>query len=356
MPDTLPAPGVRRAAGVLRVIDFGSVSPLRSQTLWHAVAHGVGEGSPPTLSFVRSRGPYACLGYHRGFDELDSARCRRSGLPIYRRMVGGGPVYVDQSQLCFQISLPAAMVPATRPQALRVLLEPALPAFRSAGVEADLDPDLEIVAGDRKVCGHGAGQFGSGVTVVGNLIERFDHSAAASMLKTPGPGDAAEVLRLMRRYVAWDGESAPAIDCDAFIAGTRHSYSRALGLDERDGDLNEREMEILERLDRRFVDPRWVTREHTRPGRAWRLKVRSGVWLCSLAEGPYDVSVSVVKGCIERLRVACRNGDEPEPDPDEIRNAAEGRSLGEAAQRLSGRGLAGGRVAAALRAIEGEAV
>ena len=43
---------------VLRVIDFGRVTPLRSQTLWHAVAYGVSAGQPATLSFARPSGPY----------------------------------------------------------------------------------------------------------------------------------------------------------------------------------------------------------------------------------------------------------------------------------------------------------
>ena len=41
---------------LLRVIDFGRVTPLRSQTLWHAVAYGVSDGAPPTLSFTRPSG------------------------------------------------------------------------------------------------------------------------------------------------------------------------------------------------------------------------------------------------------------------------------------------------------------
>ena len=77
---------------MLRVIDFGSVTPLRSQTLWHAVAYGVSAGAAPTLSFVRPSAPYVCLGYHRDLEEVDQEYCRSHGLAVYRRMVGGGPV------------------------------------------------------------------------------------------------------------------------------------------------------------------------------------------------------------------------------------------------------------------------
>ncbi|MHB1533245.1 MAG: lipoate--protein ligase family protein, partial [Acidimicrobiales bacterium] len=269
---------------MLRVIDFGTVSPLRSQTLWHAVAHGVSAGSPPTLSFVRSRHPYVSLGFHHCTDELDMGHCQRSRWPVYRRRVGGGPVYLDERQLCFQLSMPVSAVPPGRPAALRRLLEPALEAFRAAGLDADLDADLEVVVGDRKVCGHGAAQIGSAVVIVGNLIESFDHLAAASVLRTPGPNEAGEALRLMRRYVAWDGDGPP-VDAQAFVASAQSAYGRALGLVPRPGALRPEERRTLRELDRRFQDPAW-TRGVARPASpVWRLKVRAGVWLYSARRG-----------------------------------------------------------------------
>ena len=71
---------------VLRVLDFGPQIPLRSQTLWHAIAHGVSEGEPPTLSFVTPSSPYVSVGYHRRLDEIDFEGCRARGLPVFRRM------------------------------------------------------------------------------------------------------------------------------------------------------------------------------------------------------------------------------------------------------------------------------
>ena len=128
----------------LRIIDFGQVSPLRSQTAWHAVAYGVSEGAPATLSFARPSHPYVCVGYHRDLAEVDRDYCRRHGLPVYRRMVGGGPVYLDSGQLFFQVTLPATAVSPSRVEALRVLLAPAVTAFQAAGVDARLDDDGEI--------------------------------------------------------------------------------------------------------------------------------------------------------------------------------------------------------------------
>lgn len=327
----------------LRVVDFGTLDPLRSQTVWHAVAEGVSAGAPPTLSFVRTRRPYVSIGFHRSVSEVDTDRCRSAGWPVYRRMAGGGPVYLDDRQLCFQVSLPARMVPASRPRALRFLLEPALEAFRAAGLDADLDPGLEIVVEDRKVCGHGAAQIGAAVVVVGNLIESFDHRAAASILTAPDAEEAGEVLRLMRRYVAWDGDG-PAVDASAFIAAAREGYGRALGLSARAGGLDADERAALVRFDRRMRDPEWGGGAPATSSPVWRVKVRSGVWLCSVSYPEGKTAASIVGGRLEKLRVA----DEAVVDPDALDRKLRGMAVGDAARLVQGRGRGGARVAASL--------
>jgi lipoate-protein ligase A len=282
----------------LRVADLGRTSPLRSQTLWHALAYGVSAGAPPTLSFMRPSGPYVGLGYHRRLEEADLDACRHAGLPVYRRMVGGGVVYLDEHQQFFQICLPLAGVPRNREEALRRLLAPAVAAFRAVGVPAVLSDDLEIVVGEAKVCGHGAAQIGEAVVVVGNLIERFDHEAAARILALPAEV-RAEVLRLMRRYV----RATPA-DPAAFRAAAASAYAAALGLDPVPGGLTPYEEQRLAELDGCFTSPEWVQG----PGRpeppCRQVKVRAGVWMLCAGSGRARATASVVRGRIERAWVS----------------------------------------------------
>ncbi len=293
---------------VLRVIDFGRVTPLRSQTLWHAAAYGVSAGAPPTLSFARPSAPYVCLGYHRDLAEVDQEHCRREGLPVYRRMVGGGPVYLDDGQLFFQICLPARAVPPVRQQALHMLLAPAVAAFRAVGVPAELDNDLEICLSDRKICGHGAGQIEDAVVVCGNLIERFEHERAARVLALP-PAQRLETLRMMRRYVA----ATPA-DADEFRAAMVSAYASALGLRAAPGEPADTEMAGLARLDAQFCDEQWLAGPQRPPSRTAphmrQVKVRAGVWTAGVTSGRAQIVVSVVRGSVERawLRAAGLNG------------------------------------------------
>lgn len=331
-------------ADELRVIDFGPTSPLRSQTLWHAVARGVDLGQPPTLSFTRTTSPYVSIGFHRSAEELDRDTCSRRGWPILRRMVGGGPVYMDPHQLCFQISVPAARLPARRSAATRYLLEPALQAFRAAGLQAELDGTSEVVVGDRKVCGHAAAQIGSAVVLVGNLIERFDHVAAASILDAPDAAESRETLRLMRRYVAFD-PSGPRVDAAAFVAAATAAYGEAMGAQPRAGRLCAEELQELERLDRRFADPSWVAGPDRRRSAVWKTKIRSGVWRYFVRGGGGRVGLSVVGGRIEAARVEGSAHDA------RITEILTGAMLAEAPARASGLGPAAMDVSAYIEQL-----
>jgi lipoate-protein ligase A len=257
----------------LRVIDFGRVSALRSQTLWHALAYGVSAGARPTLSFMRPSRPYVGLGYHRRMDEADLAACAEAGFPVFRRMVGGGVVYLDEHQQFFQICLPLAAVPRSREAALRKLLQPAVAAIRAVGVPAELDGDGEIVVGEAKICGHGAAQIEDAVVVVGNLIERFDHAAAARVLALPDDV-RAEVTRLMERYVL----ATPA-DPAAFRAAAIAAYGEALGLEPVVGRLSAYERERLFELDQRFRSPDWLRGPMQAAPKRSQVKIRAGVYV-----------------------------------------------------------------------------
>lgn len=334
--------------GQLRVIDFGRVSPLRSQTAWHAVAYGVSAGAPATLSFARPSAPYVCVGYHRDLAEVDLDYCRSRGLPVYRRMVGGGPVYLDEGQLFFQVCLPAAAVSPSRTQALRTLLAPAVAAFRATGVDARLDDDGEICAGDRKICGHGAGQIEDAVLVCGNLIERFDHERAAAVLAIADPVQRSETLRLMRRYVA----ATPA-DAAAFQAALAGAYAAALGLTPAPGALTAGERARLRELDEEFTSQEWLSGPlgARAPARPRQVKVRAGVWTVAAQAGEARVVASVVSGTVDRARLTAPglNGR-----AEAAQRAVSGVPLTEVPAVLARFGEPGRQLAAAFAAADGK--
>lgn len=328
----------------LRVIDFGRVSPLRSQTLWHAVAHGVSAGAPITLSFARPSASYVCLGYLSGAAEVDHDYCRAHGLPVYRRMVGGGPVYLDDRQLFFQLAQPVSGLSPCRPAALRAMLEPAVAAFRAVGVDASFD-DGEICLGDRKICGHGAGQIEDAVVVCGNLIEAFDHERATRVLALPDPAHRSETLRLMRRYV-----TATPADPKTFMAALTDAYASALGLRAIPGEISAAELVRTAELDRRFGAAQWLSgprRANQSISQHRQVKVRAGIWtLAAWAPGGARLVASVVRGLVDRVTLSA-------PDLNgQAERALAGIRFGAVGDALSRFGASGRELAAVLAGVE----
>lgn len=282
----------------LRVLDFGTVSPLRSQTSWHALGYGPADEGQATLSFARPQSPYVCLGRHRAYSELAQGTVDRLGLPVLRRMAGGGPVYLDPQQLFFQVSLPASALPPRRDLALARLLAPAAAALRRLGVAAVLDDRGEISRAGAKVCGHGAVQIEGHVIVVGNLIGGFDHDRASQILAVASPATTQEVRRLMERYV-----TATPVDPNAWRAAMVDEYAAALDAVPFKGRLRVDEQRALTRLDAVFASNGWV-RQVDRPTPEVRtIKVRAGVWVHEWAHDGGATVLSVTDGRVDSVVV-----------------------------------------------------
>jgi lipoate-protein ligase A len=287
----------------LRVVDAGTVGALRSQALWHGLAEAATAGARPTLSLCRSAEPYVGLGYHHPLAELDVDACRRLALPIIRRRIGGGAVYVDADQLLFQLTLPAASAPATVDRLYRRCLTPAVEAFAALGVEARLRGVNDISVGDRKVSGTGAGLIGGGVTVVGNIIFRFPHRRMAEVLDLGDNGLRAECLQLMRRHVSsLADEGAGEVTVERAKQALVEAYAAAYGRPVHD-ELNATEEAAVAGWESRFLEPTWL-RGPRRPLPGYRqLKIAEGVWLVAAGDGELSVRAAIVDGRIQRMAI-----------------------------------------------------
>jgi len=89
--------------GTIRLLDLGTVSPLRSQAIYHGLAEALTEDSPDTIALLSPASAYFCAGFHQNpAEELDLAWCRLRRYPVLHRRIGGGTVYLDSDQLFYQ--------------------------------------------------------------------------------------------------------------------------------------------------------------------------------------------------------------------------------------------------------------
>lgn len=285
--------------GILRVIDAGRVTSLRSQALWHGIADAIGDGHDPVLSFCRPADPYVCLGYHRSLEELDLDACRALGLPVLRRQIGGGPVYLDSDQLFFQLSIPASQAPVGVGRLYATLLEPAATALRWLGVSAQVASTNDIVADGRKVSGTGAGQIGDGVVIVGNVMFAFPHERMAAVLRLPDEDMRRECLRLMRAHVG----ALPQLGEESVKNAIRHAYACALNRVVCRTGTHPHEEDAIAHWERQLSEHAWIVGPMLPEQSGRQVKVRAGVWVYDGGDEDVRVRATVEDGRVCSARI-----------------------------------------------------
>lgn len=181
----------------MNVYDLGVVPRLQSQLLYHALPRVGGTGvillSPAT--------PYVCIGYHQdAAQEVDLDFCREHSIPVFRREVGGGAVYLDGNQLFYQIVLPPDHPAAQgdKEAIYRRLLAPVVRTYQAIGIPAEYKAVNDIVVAGRKISGNGAAEIADCTVLVGNLILDFNHEIMARVLRVPDEKFRDKVFKTLK--------------------------------------------------------------------------------------------------------------------------------------------------------------
>lgn len=248
---------------VIRVLDLGYVSPVRSQTVYHAVAYAMTADGPDTIILVSPNAPYVCIGYHQELDkEVDVDYCSSRGLPVVRREVGGGAVYLDKNQLFAQWVFRRNRLPAAIERRFELYVLPLVETYRTLGIDAYLRPVNDVHVAGRKIGGTGAASIGEAEIVVGSLMFDFDFEMMARVLRVPSEKMRDKVHQSLREYMttmARELEQVPDREMvkSLYLERCRLALGRELAL----GSLSEREETLAHELDERFVSAEWLNRK-----------------------------------------------------------------------------------------------
>ena len=168
----------------MQLYKLGKIPWHESQLIYHALAHLGREA----LSLVSPATPYVCIGFHQDVErEVDIDFCLANDIPVFRRDLGGGAVYLDGDQLFYQVILHRdnPLVTRNRLAFYRRFLEPVVRTYRKIGVPARYKPVNDVISGSRKISGTGVAEIGECVVFVGNLILDFNYDMMSRILKVP---------------------------------------------------------------------------------------------------------------------------------------------------------------------------
>lgn len=249
-----------------------------SQALYHAAAHLGREA----LFILRPATPYVCIGYHQDAQqEIDLEFARQNNIPVIRREVGGGAVYLDGQQLFFQLILrrDRVGVPTNIAEFYKKFLQPVIETFRQFGVPAEYKPVNDIITNGRKISGTGAAQVDDMLILVGNFLQDFNYETMSKCLRVPDEKFRDKVHKTMYENLTTFLRETGSIPANADLAAElAHRYTPLLG------DLIKKPLdtELLNKADELLAEmntPEWLMANDRRRPDSNQVKIAEGVYV-----------------------------------------------------------------------------
>jgi lipoate-protein ligase A len=263
----------------VRLYNLGKVPWQESQLIYHALA----EMNQEALSLVSPATPYVCIGFHQDVgQEVDLAYCKAKGIPVFRRDLGGGAVYLDGNQLFFHLILHKDNpgVPRNKESFYLKFLQPIVQVYRRLGIPAEYKPVNDVITGTRKISGTGVGEIGDCIVLVGNLIVDFNFEEMPRVLRVPDEKFRDKVHKTLKENLTTirrelGGERAKAWDETSLNAMMAEEFGKMVGpmqAWEKDEVLAAKMAE----LEARMTADAWLYRKGKKvPGRD--VKIRAGL-------------------------------------------------------------------------------
>ncbi len=249
-----------------------------SQALYHAAAHLGREA----LFILRPATPYVCIGFHQDAQqEIDLEFTSQNQIPVIRREVGGGAVYLDGQQLFFQVIVRRDRpgVPAEINGFYKKFLQPVIDTFRQFGVPAEYKPVNDIITSGRKISGTGAAQVDDMLILVGNFIQDFNYEMMSKCLRVPDEKFRDKVYKTMYENLTTFLRETGSIPANADLAADlRQRYEQLLGkITERSLDV-----ELIQKADELLAEmntPEWLLANDRRRPDSKQVKIAEGVYV-----------------------------------------------------------------------------
>ena len=242
-----------------RFIDLDKIDGYYSAAVFEALGSHVGAGlSPETILFWRVRSPVVYLGYHQCVeDEINVNFCKKGGIGIVRRILGGGCGFCDKEQILFSvIGREDGVIPHDIQEAYTKVLSGVVNALVSLGAGGKIEPARNAVySHGRKISGNAQGRFDSAVLVNGSLLLDFDFELMDKVLKNP-------MKNLHPVACAREGmvtlHELGIIDMDEVKNSLRQGFENALGVSSCEGTLTESENKLASDLLEKYLLNDWT--------------------------------------------------------------------------------------------------
>jgi lipoate-protein ligase A len=247
--------------------------------------------------------PYVCIGYHQDAEqEVDLAYCREHDIPVFRREVGGGAVYLDGQQIFFQLIIHRdnPLAPRDRVEFYRTFLAPVAQSYRDLGVQAHYKPVNDIITeAGRKISGTGAAEIDDHAVLVGNLIADFDYETMVRVLRVPDTKFRDKVFKSLRENLSTlHRELGQAPPWETMTETLARNFESVLG-PLTPAELPEVVREKVSELAQIYTTEEWLLRPRRRFREDRKVKIAEGV---EVVQRVHKAPGGLIRGTVEAQR------------------------------------------------------
>jgi len=183
------------------LFDPGELPWEQSMLIFQALARmGV-----EALNIVWPDKPFISIGYLQGVKLADDrGYCRREGLPVFRREIGGGTVYLDRNQIFYHViwNRGNPRFPKKISEVYQYLSVPPIETYGEFGIKTEFREVNDIITREgRKIAGLGGSDIGESMVFVGSVILDFDYDKMTKAIKVPDEKFRDKVFKTMKENV-----------------------------------------------------------------------------------------------------------------------------------------------------------
>lgn len=186
-----------------RCLDLGCTDPWTFHSTYAGIAEARSDDLLPTVVWG-CVAPHVCLGQSQGLCELANVQ----DVPVVRRPLGGGTVWVDELQLSYALVAPLASVSPRHADWYAWALGPAIATFRRFGLAVERHAE-DLWLDGRKIAGSGAATIGRSAVVASSFLMHFPRARFARAIAAASPRFGTRLLEALDLAMTDWSEHAP---------------------------------------------------------------------------------------------------------------------------------------------------
>jgi len=218
------------------------------------------EKIPNTIRLYVMSPTAVTIGYFQKISEsVNLAYVNEKGIPVVRRITGGGAVLHDQfGEITYSVIVSSKDVPENILESYKVICSGIIETLRLFGLQAEFMPINDVLVGGKKVSGSAQARRPGAVLQHGTLMYNTDLEALAKALLVPKEKLASHGVRKITERVTTISKSlGREVDKDEVIKYMRRGFEKVFGITLEEGFLSEEEMRLAKELEKKYRSKEW---------------------------------------------------------------------------------------------------